>query len=323
MPLLEVDNLKTYFYGNKRVVKAADGVSFSVDSGQTLAIVGESGSGKSVSSLSIMGLIPSPPGKIEGGSVLFDGKDLLKLSENEMRKIRGNDIAMIFQDPMSSLNPSFTVGNQILEILKLHRNLKGREARQEAIRMLDLVGIPDAEKRLKQYPHEYSGGMRQRVMIAMALSCSPRLLIADEPTTALDVTVQKQILRLMKDVQKEFNTAIILITHDLSVVAESCDYVQVMYAGNCVEYSDVFTIFENPLHPYTKGLLNSQPKLNQQSALVPIDGVPPDLSALGEGCPFAPRCVKKTDLCDRKRPVLTELSPDHFVCCHHPEEVKV
>ena len=318
MPLLDVEGLKIYFYTNDTVVKAADGVSFSVDKGETLAIVGESGSGKSVSSLSIMGLIPSPPGKIVGGKVLFDGRDLLTLPEREMRRIRGNDIAMIFQDPMSSLNPSYTVGNQIVETLRLHRNLQGRAARKEAEHMLELVGIPDAAKRLRQYPHEYSGGMRQRAMIAMALSCNPRLLIADEPTTALDVTVQKQILRLMKRVQEEFHTAIILITHDLGVVAEMCDNVQVMYAGRCIEYSDVFRLFDRPLHPYTEGLLSSQPKLNQTAPLEPIRGFPPDLSDLGAGCPFFPRCPHGTELCERQNPPSREQAPTRFVSCHHP-----
>lgn len=318
MSLLNVEDLKTYFYTNNKVVKAVDGVSFSVEKGETLAIVGESGSGKSVSSLSIMGLIPRPPGKIVGGRVVFGGQDLLTLSEEAIRRIRGNEIAMVFQDPMSSLNPSYTVGNQILETLRLHRNLRGRDSRREAEKMFELVGISDAARRLKQYPHEYSGGMRQRAMIAMALSCKPRLLIADEPTTALDVTVQKQILRLMKRFQRELDTAIILITHDLAVVAEICDNVQVMYAGRCIEYSDVFHLFDRPMHPYTQGLLNSQPKLNQSAPLEPIEGAPPDLFDLGEGCPFSPRCPYSTEVCERQNPPLTEPAPAHFVSCHHP-----
>ena len=321
--ILEIKNLKTHFFTGKSPVKSVDGVNLAVDRGQTLGIVGESGSGKSVTSLSIMRLI-SHPGKIVDGEIVFEGKNLLKLSEKEMRAIRGNEISMIFQDPMTALNPVFTVGDQISEVIRLHQNLPKKQAMERAADMLRVVGIPEPQQRVKQYPHEFSGGMRQRAMIAMALACNPKLLIADEPTTALDVTVQAQILRLMKKLQHEFRTAIILITHDLGVVAETCDKVAVMYAGNCVEYTDVKRLFANPMHPYTWGLLNSQPKLTADGSakLEPIKGNPPDLAKLGEGCNFYDRCPYVQSICQEKKPDLVELTADHQVACHLAGQIK-
>lgn len=315
--LLQIKNLKTYFFTGVSPVKSVDGVNLAVDKGQTLGIVGESGSGKSVTSMSIMRLIVHP-GKIVDGEIIFEGRDLLKLSEQEMRKIRGNEISMIFQDPMTALNPVFTVGDQIAEVIRLHQKVSKKEAMSRAVEMLRIVGIPEPEQRVKQYPHEFSGGMRQRAMIAMALACNPKLLIADEPTTALDVTVQAQILRLMKKLQAKYDTAIILITHDLGVVAETCDYVAVMYAGNCIEYSDVKTLFAQPLHPYTWGLLNSQPKLNShgKEKLEPIEGNPPDLANLTGGCNFNDRCPYRQSICSEQKPELVEFEPGHQVACH-------
>ncbi|MDR7316841.1 ABC transporter ATP-binding protein [Brevibacillus nitrificans] len=313
--LLSVNDLAVYFYSSG-VVKAVNGVSFDLRQGETIGIVGESGSGKSVTSTAILGLIPSPPGKIERGSILFEGKDLTKLSQDEMRKIRGNEISMIFQDPMTSLNPVFTVGNQIMEVIRLHQQVNKKEARVRAIEMLKLVGIPEPEKRLEQYPHEFSGGMRQRVMIAIALACNPKLLIADEPTTALDVTVQAQILDLMKKLQDDLKTSIIMITHDLGVVWESCQKVLVMYAGNTVEYANVEDLYQNPLHPYTWGLLDSQIKSDTVGKLLSIPGNPPDLRNEIAGCYFAPRCPYAEDKCFTVRPPLVEVSPDHKVACH-------
>ncbi|SMB81574.1 oligopeptide transport system ATP-binding protein [Desulfonispora thiosulfatigenes DSM 11270] len=316
--LLQIKGLKTHFFTGDVPVKAVDGVDLVVDKGQTLGIVGESGSGKSVTSLSIMRLIANPPGKIVAGEIIFEGRDLLKISDNEMREIRGNEISMIFQDPMTALNPSFTVGDQIAETIKLHQNCDKKQALEKAVEMLTLVGIPEPRERVKQYPHEFSGGMRQRAMIAMGLSCNPKLLIADEPTTALDVTVQAQILKLMKKLQQEFNTAIIMITHDLGVVAETCDFVAVMYAGKCVEYTDVYSLFEKPLHPYTLGLLNSQPKLDriERDKLNPIKGNPPNLRSLKPGCSFAPRCTYAKDICHKDKPELQEVKKGHKVACH-------
>lgn len=315
--MLQIKNLKTYFFTGPNPVKSVDGVNLAVDKGQTLGIVGESGSGKSVTSMSIMRLI-AHPGKIVDGEIIFENKDLLKVSEQEMRKIRGNEISMIFQDPMTALNPVFTVGEQIAEVIRLHQQADKKEAMKRAVEMLRIVGIPEPEQRVKQYPHEFSGGMRQRAMIAMALACNPKLLIADEPTTALDVTVQAQILRLMKSLQHKFDTAIILITHDLGVVAETCDYVAVMYAGNCIEYTDVKTLFAKPLHPYTWGLLNSQPKLSStgKEMLEPIEGNPPDLSKLDDGCNFAPRCPYAKEICHKEKPVLREMAENHQAACH-------
>jgi oligopeptide transport system ATP-binding protein len=321
--ILRIKGLRTYFFTNTTPVKAVDGVDLIVNKGETLGIVGESGSGKSVTSMSILRLIPNPPGKIVAGEIWFDGKDLLKLSEREMRQIRGNEISMIFQDPMTALNPSFSVGNQIMEVIKLHQKLERKKAWQKAIHMLELVGIPEPEERVKQYPHEFSGGMRQRVMIAMALACNPKLLIADEPTTALDVTVQAQILKLMKKLQHDFATSIILITHDLGVVAETCDYVAVMYAGKCVEYADVYTLFEKPLHPYTWGLLTSQPKLDRKEKvkLTPIKGNPPDLGSLKEGCSFQERCPYAAERCLQEEPVLDLFNGGHKVACHYAGKI--
>ncbi|AZR73692.1 peptide ABC transporter ATP-binding protein [Anoxybacter fermentans] len=320
--LLKLEDLKTYFYTEDGVVRAIDGVNFEIYKGETLGVVGESGCGKSVTSLSIMRLIPNPPGKIVGGHIWFDGEDLLTKSEAEMRKIRGNDISMIFQEPMTSLNPVYTVGDQIAEAIILHQKVSKKEAMERAVEMLKKVGIPSPEKRVYEYPHQLSGGMRQRVMIAMALSCNPKLLIADEPTTALDVTIQAQILELMKELKEEFNTAIMLITHDLGVVAEVCDRVAVMYAGKVVEYSDVNTIFGNPRHPYTWGLLKSIPKLDSQvKRLLTIEGVVPNPLHLPEGCKFHPRCRFATDKCRESEPEIEELSPGHSVRCWYPDAV--
>jgi len=292
MPLLAVKDLHVDFKTDDGIVRAVNGLSLSIEPGETLGIVGESGSGKSVTALSIMRLIASPPGKISSGEILFNGKDLLKVGEREMRHVRGNDIAMIFQDPMTSLNPVLTVGEQIAEAIRLHQNKSRSEAFARAVEMLEIVRIPEARKRVKNFPHQFSGGMRQRVMIAMALACDPQLLIADEPTTALDVTIQAQILDLMRDLQKRLNSAIIMITHDLGVVAEVCENVLVMYGGNMVEYGSADQIFREPKHPYTWGLLDSLPRLDEKDRrrLVPIEGQPPNLLRLPAGCAFAPRC---------------------------------
>lgn len=320
--LLEVRNLKTYFETEDGTVPAVDGVDFSIDKGTTLGIVGESGCGKSVTSLSIMGLIPNPPGKIVGGEILFEGEDLLKKSEAEMRRIRGNEISMIFQEPMTSLNPVFTIGNQIMESIMLHQGLSKADARNKAIEMLRLVGIPSPEKRVDEYPHQLSGGMRQRVMIAMALSCNPKLLIADEPTTALDVTIQAQILDLMRKLRDDLGTAIMLITHDLGVVAELCEQVVVMYAGKIVERGDVGTIFANPTHPYTLGLLGSIPKLHEnQRRLQAIPGVVPNPAFMPKGCRFHPRCKYAAEQCKLAQPSLTELGNGHEVACWRYKEI--
>ncbi|MER3602440.1 MAG: dipeptide ABC transporter ATP-binding protein DppD [Thermus sp.] len=320
--LLEVRDLKVHFFTDDGVVKAVDGVSFHIDKGETLAVVGESGSGKSVTSLAIMRLIPTPPGQIVGGEVLFRGKDgqlkdLTRLSEPEMRGIRGNDIAMIFQEPMTSLNPVYTVGDQIAEAIMLHQGKSRKEALELAAQMLDLVGIPEPKKRLSNYPHQMSGGMRQRVMIAMALSCNPSLLIADEPTTALDVTIQAQILELMKKLQEEIGMSILFITHNLGVVAEMADRVVVMYAGRPVEYADVVRIFKEPKHPYTWGLLNSVPKLSERAErLVPIEGQPPSLIDLPPGCAFAPRCPFALEVCTTADPPEYPVGSDHTARCY-------
>jgi peptide/nickel transport system ATP-binding protein/oligopeptide transport system ATP-binding protein len=315
--LLSVKDLEVSFYSSG-VVKAVNGVSFDLKKGETIGIVGESGSGKSVTATAILGLIPSPPGKIERGSILFENKDLTKLSNKEMRQIRGNEISMIFQDPMTSLNPVFTVGNQIIEVIRLHQKVGKQEARRRAVEMLRLVGIPEPERRLDQYPHEFSGGMRQRVMIAIALACNPKLLIADEPTTALDVTVQAQILQLMKNLQEQMNTSIIMITHDLGVVWENCQKVLVMYAGNTVEYASVDSLYENPLHPYTWGLLDSQIKSDtkEKGKLSSIPGNPPDLREEIRGCHFAPRCRYAQEKCFQHKPPLIEAEQGHMVACH-------
>jgi peptide/nickel transport system ATP-binding protein/oligopeptide transport system ATP-binding protein len=314
--IVSVENLKTYFYTEDGVVPAIDGVSFEIRKGETLAIVGESGSGKSVTSLSIMQLIPSPPGRIEDGDIKFHNESLLDKSDAEMRKIRGNQISMIFQEPMTSLNPVFKVGDQIMESIILHQKLNKKEATSEVIRLLNLVGIPEPERRINQYPHELSGGMRQRVMIAMALACNPEVLIADEPTTALDVTIQNQILALMKKLKSESNMSIMLITHDLGVVAEMADRVVVMYSGQVVEQGDIYTIFENPKHPYTEGLLRSMPSTEKRTGkLYAIEGVVPNPLNLPKGCRFAPRCEYATSLCHEEMPEIESINDDEVVRC--------
>ena len=321
-PLLQVKNLKTYFRTEAGVAKAVDGVDFDVMPGEVLGIVGESGSGKSVTSLSIMQLIPNPPGEIVDGNIIFEGVDLLDAYRRKdydlIRKIRGNKISMIFQEPMTSLNPVFTIGEQVAESLIHHRNMTQKEAREQAVKMLELVGIPSARERLDEYPHQFSGGMRQRVMIAMALSCDPALLIADEPTTALDVTIQAQILELMLDVKaKTSNAAILLITHDMAVIAETCHRVVVMYCGKIQEIADVKTIFNSPQHPYTQGLLASLPKPGQKvRRLSTIDGIVPSLFNLPKGCSFCTRCSQKLAMCENTPPAMVETAPGHFVRCH-------
>lgn len=314
--ILEVRNLQTYFFTDEGISKPVDGVDFTIHKGETLGIVGESGCGKSMTSLSILRLIASPPGKIVGGEILFKGQDLLKKTEAEMRSIRGNEISMIFQEPMTSLNPVYSVGEQIAEVFRLHQQLGKKEAWEKAVEMLQLVGIPSPEKRVKQEPHELSGGMRQRVMIAMALACHPEILIADEPTTALDVTIQAQILELMKSLQKELGMGIIMITHDLGVVSETCDRVAVMYAGKIVEYTDTKELFENPKHPYTLGLLNSLPRMDQdQEELQAIKGSVPSPFHLPSGCRFAPRCPHATELCNHSLPELQDVGNGSKVRC--------
>jgi oligopeptide/dipeptide ABC transporter ATP-binding protein len=314
--LLEVKNLKTHFYTEDGVVPAVNGVDFNLKPGQTLGIVGESGCGKSITSLSIMRLIPTPPGKIVDGEISFDGKNIIKLSEAEMRKIRGNDVAMIFQEPMTSLNPVFTIGSQIMEAIMLHQNMDKKTARQKCIEMLKLVGIPRADEVVDDFPHQFSGGMRQRVMIAMALSCNPKLLIADEPTTALDVTIQAQIIELMKELKEKLNTAIMLITHDLGVVAEMADHVIVMYAGRIVEDANVVDLFKDPKHPYTVGLMKSKPSLEGASKrLDVIPGSVPNPLAMPEGCAFHPRCSHAVEICQRQVPKLKSLGTGQKVRC--------
>ncbi len=314
--LLKVENLKTYFYTEDGVVRAVDGVDFSVDRKQIVGIVGESGCGKSITSMSIMGLIPRPPGRIEGGRILFNNEDLLTYPESKMRRIRGNEISMIFQEPMTSLNPVYTIGDQIVEALILHRHYSPREARGQAVEALERVRVPRAEKVVDEYPHQLSGGMRQRAMIAMALACYPKLLIADEPTTALDVTIQAQILDLINALKEDFNTGIILITHDLGVIAEMSDQVVVMYAGRVVEKADVYDIFENPMHPYTMGLKNSIPEVkSKKPRLAVVRGTVPNPLNTPPGCAFHPRCDYVMDVCSEKVPALVELENGHLVRC--------
>ena len=319
--LLEVRDLATRFYTVDGVVNALNGISYSVDKGECLAIVGESGSGKTVGVLSILRLIPSPPGRIVGGSVLFKGSDLLTLDDAAMRKIRGKAIGVIFQDPMTSLNPVMRIGAQITENLLAHEPLTGRQARAKAAELLGMVGIPAAAKRLDDYPHQFSGGMRQRAMIAMALSCSPQLIIADEPTTALDVTIQAQIVELVKKLQAELGTAVIWISHDLGVVARLADRVAVMYGGHIVEEAPVDELYARPAHPYTIGLLGSLPRLDARvrRKLQAIGGLPPNLLGEQRGCPFAPRCRFATDRCRAENPTLTTVAPDHAVACWHDQ----
>ena len=315
--LLSIKNLQTHFFTHEGTVRAVNGVNLTVAKGETLGVVGESGCGKSVTALSIMRLIPDPPGRIVGGEILFEGQNLFELSEREMRDIRGRKISMIFQEPMTSLDPVFTIGHEIIETLHLHQGLRREKARESAVEALRTVGMPDAEKRASNYPHELSGGMRQRAMIAMALACNPSLLIADEPTTALDVTIQAQILQLMNDLKDKFGTAVMIITHDLGVVAEMCDNVAVMYAGYVVEYTDVETLFDNPLHPYTRGLKKSIPRLDVEvERLDTIKGMVPDLLHIPAGCPFNPRCGSCFDRCLNEMPELREVDKGHQVKCH-------
>jgi peptide/nickel transport system ATP-binding protein len=326
-PLLEVDGLRTWFFTRDGIVRAVDGVSLHVMPGETLAIVGESGCGKSVTALSILRLIPSPPCRIVSGTVNFAGRNLLDLSEAEMRDVRGNDISMIFQEPMTSLNPVLSIGRQIAETLTLHQGLDRTAALARAVDMLRLVHIPEARRRIGEYPHQLSGGMRQRVMIAMALACNPKLLIADEPTTALDVTIQAQILDLMRELKQKIDAAIVLITHDLGVVAEMAQRVVVMYAGRKAEEAPVRELFRRPLHPYTKGLLLSVPKLGASLAperlprLAEIRGTVPSLKEEIPGCPFAERCAFATDICRSEMPVFEEKEPDHYAACFHSDRV--
>jgi oligopeptide transport system ATP-binding protein len=320
--LLEVKDLRTYFATEDGLVKAVDGITFDLKRGETLGIVGESGSGKSVTNLSIIRLIPDPPGKIVSGEVIFDGQDLLLLSAEAIRRIRGRRIAMIFQDPMTSLNPFLKISKQLMEMTQLHLGYSKDQAYEHAIKMLDIVGIPDARARVDNYPHEFSGGMRQRVMIAMALSCEPELLIADEPSTALDVTIQAQILELIKRLKQETGTSVILITHDLGVVAGMTDHVIVMYAGKVFEQARTTELFAVPGNPYTKGLLRSVPDPTaEQGKLYQIPGLPPDVAHLGPGCPFAPRCERAEEICHREFPPFVQLNEDHCSLCHFANEV--
>jgi oligopeptide transport system ATP-binding protein len=320
--LLEVKNLRTYFDTEDGVVKAVDDISFTLRRGETLGIVGESGSGKSVTNLSVIRLIPDPPGKIVSGEVIFNGQDILLLSSEAIRKIRGRRIAMIFQDPMTSLNPFLKISKQLMEMTQLHLGHTKAQAYEHAIKMLETVGIPDARTRVDNYPHEFSGGMRQRVMIAMALSCEPELLIADEPTTALDVTIQAQILELIKKLKQETGTSVILITHDLGVVAGMTDHVIVMYAGKVFEQATTSELFARPGNPYTKGLLRSVPDpTSEQGKLYQIPGSPPDVARLKPGCPFAARCDRVEEVCRREFPPFVQVSADHFSLCHFANEV--
>lgn len=318
--LLEVSNLKTHFFTDDGVVKAVDGVSFSIKKGETFGLVGESGCGKSVTALSIIRLIPDPPGKIVDGTVHLEKENLLEKSEKEMQKVRGNKISMIFQEPMTSLDPVFTIGNELMEVIRLHQGLNKKETRKKAIDMLKIVGIPEPEKRMKEYPHQLSGGMRQRAMIAMALSCNPQLLIADEPTTALDVTIQAQILRLMDQLKEDFSAAVLLITHDLGVIAETCENVAVMYAGEIIEHGSVEAIFENPLHPYTVGLNKAIPRLDVDTEkLQIIEGTVPNLIEIPSGCKFHPRCPYAMDICKKEEPPLKKREKNHFSRCYLEE----
>jgi oligopeptide/dipeptide ABC transporter ATP-binding protein len=320
--ILTVKNLKTYFQTEDGVVKAVDGITFELKKGETLGIVGESGSGKSVTNLSIMRLIPEPPGKIVDGEIIFDGINVRSLPIEDVRKIRGKRIAMIFQDPMTSLNPYLKISKQLMEVTQLHLGHSKQEAYQHAIKMLEMVGIPDAPSRVDGYPHEFSGGMRQRVMVAMALSCEPELLIADEPTTALDVTIQAQILELIKDLRSKLGTSVILITHDLGVVAGMTDKIIVMYAGKVFEQASTRDLFATPANPYTKGLLKSvpNPDADVEGDLYQIPGLPPDVAHLPPGCPFAPRCEKAQDICRSEFPPFVKINENHSSLCHFAKE---
>jgi oligopeptide transport system ATP-binding protein len=321
--LLEVNNLTTHFFTQDGVVKAVDGITYDLEEGEVLGVVGESGCGKSVHALSIMRLVPSPPGRTVAGEVIFDGEDLLKMDDAEMRNIRGNRIAMVFQEPMTSLNPVLTIGRQLTETLELHQGMSKQQAKTRAAELLQTVGIPDAAQRLGDYPHQFSGGMRQRVMIAIALSCNPKLIIADEPTTALDVTIQAQILELMQDLARDFGTAMIIITHNLGVVARYAHNVNVMYAGKIIETGTAEEIYHNPRHPYTLALLNSVPRLDarERVKLDAIEGLPPDLVNLPEGCSFAPRCKYIYERCVEETPVLVDSSPGHTSACWRHQEL--
>ena len=316
--LLELKDLCTYFFTPEGVIKAVDGVSYDIASGETVALVGESGCGKTVSALSILRLIPNPPGQIVSGEINFEGENLICVSEQRIRSIRGNRIAMVFQEPMSSLNPVLTIGKQIAECLQLHCGMDEKAASQETARLLQMVGIPEAEKRLKAYPHQFSGGMRQRVMIAMALSCNPRLVIADEPTTALDVTIQAQLLEIMKNLTRDLGTALLIITHNLGVVARYADRVNVLYAGRIVEMGTAKDIYHDPRHPYTVGLMASVPRLDHSTKekLMTLPGLPPDLGAAPPGCGFNPRCSHVFEKCRQEMPALLEVHPGHWVRCH-------
>jgi peptide/nickel transport system ATP-binding protein/oligopeptide transport system ATP-binding protein len=320
--LLEIKDLKTYFFTEDGISKAVDGVDLEIYSQETLGIVGESGCGKSITARSVMRLIPEPPGRIVNGQIFFKGRDLLKLKETEMRDVRGNCISMIFQEPMISLNPVFTIGNQISEPLITHKKISKKKALLESIEMLKKVGIPTPEKRVNEYPHELSGGMRQRAMIAMALSCNPELLIADEPTTALDVTIQAQVLDLMKDLKEKYSMSIIIITHDLGVIAEMCDRVAVMYAGNIIEYTDVTTLFSNPKHPYTLGLLKSLPRTDKEvKRLQTIPGNVPSSYNFPKGCKFHNRCPLRDERCLKEEPVIKEIEKNHKVRCWNYKKI--
>jgi oligopeptide/dipeptide ABC transporter ATP-binding protein len=324
--LLEVRNLTTHFLTSAGVVRAVDGVSWDIRQGETVALVGESGCGKSVSALSVMRLVPAPAGRIAGGQVLFRGRDLLALSEEEMRRIRGREIAMIFQEPMTSLNPVLTIGRQLTEGLEIHLGLSPSAARRRAAELLAMVGIPDPERRLAQYPHQFSGGMRQRMMIAMALACDPSLILADEPTTALDVTIQAQILELLKDLSRRLGVAMLIITHNLGVVARYADRVNVMYAGRIIERGTARELYSNPRHPYTLGLLRSVPRLDEprRERLAPIEGQPPDLSRLPGGCAFTPRCGFRVERCFSETPPLGPVGPDgHVTACWEAARVRL
>jgi len=315
--LLQVRDLKTHFFTDDGVVKAVDGISYDVRPGEIVGLVGESGCGKTVSALAILRLIPDPPGKIVGGEIIFEGDDLLKASEEEIRHVRGNRIAMIFQEPMTSLNPVLTIGRQITESLELHLKMDGRSATKRAIELMEMVGIPEAKARISDYPHQFSGGMRQRAMIAMALSCNPKLLLADEPTTALDVTIQAQILELLARLTRELGTAVIIITHNLGVVARYADRVNVMYAGKIIESAVARELYGSPHHPYTLGLLKSVPRLDQarKAKLEPIEGFPPDLIHMPEGCAFQPRCKFAVQKCQEEEPPLLQVAGEHYSAC--------
>ena len=320
--LLRVENLKMHFFTRDGVVKAVDGVSYTLNKGETLGVVGESGSGKSVTAMTIMRLVPMPPGRVVEGDVIFKGQSLIKMSDAEIRKIRGNRIAMIFQDPMTSLNPVYRIGHQIAESLILHKGMSKHDANARAVELLDLVGIPNPASRAKDYPHQFSGGMRQRVMIAMALSCDPDILIADEPTTALDVTIQAQILELMEELQQRTGTAIIMITHDLGVVADVADKVMVMYAGRPVEFGTLEEVYYSPMHPYTWGLMDSLPRhdMTEKGELCPIKGQPPSLIHVPSGCAFHPRCPYAKAICRTKVPEFREIEGTHGAACHFAGE---